>query len=105
MIWRSADPGDRKPKASEPPEWGQSYANLECLLPSHAKTARLGPVGMTLVKPFGILVEGWGEGVAAPVRGYRRDRRHRRDRKDNTSPLINTDDTDRTKLKPTANEA
>jgi hypothetical protein len=33
------------------PGMGQSYANLEGL-------------GMTLVKPFGILVEGWGEGVS-----------------------------------------
>jgi hypothetical protein len=30
--------------------------------------ANLGCFGMTSVKPFGILVEGWGEGVAREVR-------------------------------------
>jgi hypothetical protein len=65
---------------------GQSYANL-------------GRLGRACNKSFGILVEGWGEGWPRSCAAYRRDR------KDNTSPLINADDTDRTKLKPTANEA
>jgi hypothetical protein len=41
--------------------------------------AKLGPVGMPLVKPFEILVEGWGEGWASrsgdPVIGSSGDRK------------------------------
>jgi len=48
-----------------------------------------GMLGMTSVKPFGILVEARGEGVE--------DRRNCQNRKPKTLPLINTDNTDRKK--------
>ena len=43
--------------------WGETHANL-------------GGIGMGSYKPFGILVEGWGEGWRAR-RAYRRDRQPR----------------------------
>jgi len=58
---------------------------------------------MTLVKPFGILVEGQGGGGGrakrAPIADIAGIARDRRDRKGKISPLINTDDTDRKKAK------
>ncbi len=50
-------------------------------------------LGMSRCNPFGILVDGWGEGP-----GNRRDRRHRASSSESgkvdSLPLINTDNTD-----------
>jgi|SRR5579859_585831 len=56
--------------------------------------AKLGSLGTTRYKSFGILVERWGEG-RAKIAVIARHRRNRVIGRAKTLPLIHTDDTDR----------